>query len=77
MFWLDGSSTLSFTIVCTSFVSKACVELITEALASVENQAKIEKSWVKIGDFDHWCLAASELVDLANHLIDTNTSFQY
>jgi hypothetical protein len=30
MFWLDGSSTLPFTIVSTSFVSKGCVEFITE-----------------------------------------------
>jgi hypothetical protein len=77
MFWLDGSSTLPFTIISTSFVSKACVELITEALASVENQAEIAKSWVKIGDLDHWCLAASKLVDLADDLIDVNTSFRY
>jgi hypothetical protein len=75
MFWLDGSSTLPFTIVPTSFVSKACVELITGTLASVENQAEIEKSWVKIKNFDHWCRAASELVDLANDLIYMNTSF--
>ena len=77
MFWLDGSSTLPFTIVSTSFGDKACVELITEALASVENQAKIAKSWVKIGDFDHWHLAVSKLVDLADDLIHVNTSFRY
>ena len=69
MFWLDGSSTLPFTIVSTSFVSKACVELTTKALA------EIAKSWVKIGDFDYWCLTASKLVDLADDLIHVNTSF--
>ena len=30
----------------------------------IENQARIVKSYVRTNDFDHWCYAASELVDL-------------
>src|SRR6202050_4565410 len=30
----------------------------------IENQARIVKSYVRTDDFDHWCYAASELVDL-------------
>src|ERR1700677_308504 len=77
MFWLDGSSTLPFPIVSTSFLGEACVEYLTKALASVENQAKIAKSWVEIGNFNHWCHAASELVNLTNHLIYFENSSLY
>jgi len=35
----------------------------------IENQARIVKSLVKIGDFDHWCIEASELVDLVVDLV--------
>jgi hypothetical protein len=77
MFWLDGSSKLPFPIVSTRCIGKPCVKHLAEALASVENQAKIAKSWVKIGDFDCWCLAASELVDLTFSLLDADTSFLY
>ena len=77
MFWLDGSSTLPFPITSTSFLKKPCVEHLAEALASIENQAKIAKSWVEIGNFNHWCHAASELVDLSNNLIFSDTSFLY
>ena len=77
MFWLDGSSTLPFPIVSTSCLGKPCVEHLAEALASIENQAKIAKSWVEIGDFNHWCHAASELVDLTNHLVYMENSLLY
>ena len=30
----------------------------------IENQARVVKSCVKINNFDHWCIEASELVDL-------------
>src|SRR6202044_2511818 len=76
MFWLGGSSTLPFPIVFTRF-KEPYVEHLAEALASVENQAKIAKSWVEIGNFNHWCHAASELVDLKNHLIYVDNSFLY
>ena len=76
MFWLDGSSTLPFPIVSTRF-KEPYVEHLAEALASVENQAKIAKSWVEIGNFNHWCHAASELVDLTNRLIYLDNSFLY
>jgi hypothetical protein len=77
MFWLDGSSTLPFPIVSTRFLQKPCVESLAEALASIENQAKIAKFWVEIGDFNHWCQAASVLVDLTYHLIAMDNDFLY
>jgi hypothetical protein len=77
MFWLDGSSTLPFLIVSTRFLQKPCVESLAEALASVENQAKIAKSWVEIGNFNHWCQAASQLVDLTYHLVAMDNDFLY
>ena len=77
IFWLDGSSTLPFPIVSTSFLSEACVEHLTKALASVENQTKIAKSWVEIGNFNYWCHAASELVNLTNDLIYFENSSLY
>jgi hypothetical protein len=77
MFWLDGSSTLPFPIVSTRFLQKPCVESLAEALASVENQAKIAKSWVEIGNFNHWCQAASQLVDLTYHLVAMDNDFLY
>ena len=80
MFWLDGSPTRPFPITSTSFPSSArnvYVESLAEALASIENQAKIAKSWVEIGNFDHWCHAASELVDLTNFLVYLDNSFLY
>jgi hypothetical protein len=77
MFWLDGSSTLPFQIVSTRFLEKPCVESLAEVLASIENQAKIAKSWVEIGDFNHWCQAASLLVDLTNDLVAMDNDFLY
>jgi len=44
------------------------VEDSADSLAAIEIQAEIVKVWVEIGDFDHWCHAASELVDLAGDL---------
>ena len=77
MFWMDGSSTLPFPIVSPRFLKEPCVEHLAEALASVENQAKIAKSWVEIGNFNHWCHAASKLVDLTNRLIYLDNSILY
>jgi hypothetical protein len=77
MFWLDGSSKLPFPIASTRFIEKPCVEHLAEDLASIENQAKIAKSWVEIGDFDRWCHAASELVDLTYYLVYADTTFLY
>jgi hypothetical protein len=58
-------------------VGKPCVEHLAEDLASIENQAKIAKSWVEIGDFDRWCHAASELFDLTYYLVYADTTFLY
>jgi len=70
MFWLDGSSTLPFKIISLSFAGKAMVEdsQAADLLAEIEIQAEIVKFWVEFGNFDHWCHAASELVDLAADL---------
>jgi hypothetical protein len=77
MFWLDGSSAFLSPPISTRFVGKPCVESFAEVLASIENQAKIAKSWVEIGDFNHWCHAASELVDLTFDLVCMDNDFLY
>jgi hypothetical protein len=41
----------------------------------IENQARIVKSLVKIGDFDHWCIEASELVDLVVDLVQRDKKY--
>ena len=38
----------------------------------IENQARIVKSCVKTWNFDHWCIEASELVDLVIDLAQRN-----
>ena len=77
MFWLDGSSTLPFKLSSPDFASKGLVEEIDKALALVENQAWIVKSCVETGNFNHWCHAASELVDLTGDLLFTDTYYQF
>src|ERR1700688_3033531 len=77
MFWLDGSSTLPFKLSSPDFASKGLVEEIHKALALVENQARIVKSCVKTGNFDHWCQEASELVDLTGDLLYMDTYYQF
>jgi hypothetical protein len=77
MLWLDGSSSLLFPIISTPFLDKYCLEDLAKTLAELENQAKIVKSCVEIGNFDHWCIAASELVDLTNLVVWTDNSFLY
>ena len=77
MFWLDGSSTLSFKISSPDFASKGLVEEIDKAFALVENQAQIVRSCVETGNFNHWCHAASELVDLTADLLFTDTYYQF
>ena len=77
MLWLDGSSSLPFPIISAPLLSKYCLEDLAETLAELENQAKIVKSCVEIRNFDHWCIAASELVDLANLVVWKDNSFLY
>lgn len=77
IFWLDGSSTLPFKIISLSFAGKAMVEDSAKILAEIEVQAKIAKSWVEIHNFDHWCHAASELVDLAADLLYMELDYLY
>src|SRR6202789_887676 len=64
MYWLDGSSSLSFVLSCSYMLSSSRARKIFLAQDLIENQARIVKSYVKTDDFDHWCYAASELVDL-------------
>jgi hypothetical protein len=77
MLWLDGSSSLPFPIISAPLLSKYCIQDFAETLAELENQAKIVKSCVEIGNFDHWCIAASELVDLTNLVVWKDNSFLY
>src|ERR1700677_5407449 len=64
MYWLDGSSELPFSLKCSYILSKRRVKAIALAMDLIENQARIVKFCVKIDNFDHWCIEASELVDL-------------
>src|ERR1700677_1296916 len=64
MYWLDGSSSLPFVLGCSYMLSSSRARKIFLAQDLIENQARIVKSCVKTDNFDHWCYAASELVDL-------------
>src|SRR5882762_6313469 len=64
MYWLDGSSKLPFVPRCSHLMSSSRAKKFALAQDLIENQAQVVKICVKIGDFDHWCHAASELVDL-------------
>src|ERR1700683_2356677 len=64
MYWLDGSSELPFSLKCSYILSKRRVKAIALAMDLIESQARIVKFCVKIDNFDHWCIEASELVDL-------------
>ena len=64
MYWLDGSSRLPFVPRCSYLMSSSRAKKFALAQGLIENQARIVKSCVKTGDFDHWCIEASELVDL-------------
>ena len=64
MYWLDESSKLPFVPRCSYFMSSSRTRKFALAQDLIENQARIIKSCVKIGDFDHWCIEASEVVDL-------------
>src|ERR1700676_898444 len=64
MYWLDGSSSLPFVLSCSYMLSSSRARKIFLAQDLIENQARIVKSSVKTDDFDHWCIEASELVDL-------------
>jgi hypothetical protein len=68
MYWLDGSSQLPYTFK-GSYLSMRMAKAIALAMDLIENQARIAKSCVKIGDFDHWCIEDSELVDLVMDLV--------
>ena len=69
MYWLDGSSRLPFVPRCSYLLSRSRAKKFALAQDLIENQAQIVKSCVKIGDFDHWCIEASELVDLTLDLV--------
>src|ERR1700727_1571293 len=69
MYWLDGSSKLPFVPHCSYLLSSSRAKKFALAQDLIENQARILKFLVKIGNFDHWCHAASELVDLVLDLV--------
>src|ERR1700683_5645178 len=60
MYWLDGSSSLPFVLGCSYMLSSSRARKMFLAQDLIENQAD---------DFDHWCYAASELVDLMIDLV--------
>ena len=64
MYWLDGSSKLPFIPHCSYYVNSSRALALAGMIIIIEDQAQIVKSCVEIGNFNHWCHAASELVDL-------------
>src|SRR6202050_1351313 len=75
MYWLDGSSKLPFGPHCSYLLSSSRAKKFALAQDLIENQARIVKSLVKIGDFDHWCIEASELVDLVIDLVQRDKKY--
>src|SRR5882762_1815364 len=75
MYWLDGSSALPFVPCCSYLMSSSRAKKFALAQDLIKNQARIIKSLVKIGDFDHWCHAANELVDLAIDLMQRDKKY--
>jgi hypothetical protein len=69
MYWLDGSSRHPFVPHCSYQLSSSRAKKFALAQGLIETQAQVVKTLVKIGDFDHWCHAASELVDLVMDLV--------
>ena len=64
MYWLDGSLKPPFPLHCSYLLSRCRARKIYLAQDLIENQARVVKSCVKNNDFDNWCIAASELVEL-------------
>ena len=72
MYWLDGSSQLPYTLKGSS-LSMRRAKAIALAMDLIENQGRIVEFCVKIDNFDHWCIEASELVDLMIDLVRDET----
>ena len=75
MYWLDGSPKLPFVPRCSYLMSNSRARKFALAQDLIENQAQAVKACVKIGDFDNWCLAASELVDLVMDLVQRDDKY--
>ena len=69
MYCLDGSSKLPYTLRSSYKLSPGRAKLIGLAMDLIEAQARLVEAYVKIGDFDSWCICASELVDLMLDLV--------
>src|SRR5258705_4651950 len=77
MYWLDGSSKLPFVPRCSYLLSSSRAKKFALAQDLIENQAQVVKICVKIGDFDNWCIEASELVDLMMDLVQRDEKYLY
>src|ERR1700722_5915998 len=75
MYWLDGSPRLPFVSCCSYRLSSSRAKKFALAQDLIENQARIVKSCVKMKNFDHWCIEASELVDLVIDLVWTDEKY--
>ena len=75
MYWLDGSSKPPFIPHCSYFMSNSKAHKFALAQDLIENQAEVVKACVKTGDFDYWCPAASELVDLVIDLVQRDEKY--
>src|ERR1700722_1255557 len=75
MYWLDGSPRLPFISHCSYRLSSSRANFFALAQDLIENQAQIVKSCVKMRNFDHWCIEASELVNLVIDLVRRNEKY--
>ena len=75
MYWLDGSSRLPFVPRCSYLMSSSRAKKFALAQGLIQNQARIVKSCVKTGNFDHRCIEASELVDLVIDLAQRDKKY--
>ena len=68
MYWVDGTYR-PLPIPCSNVVSMARARVFALAHDLIEVQGRVAKSCVKMNNFDHWCIEASELVDLVMDLV--------
>src|SRR6202040_1122454 len=75
MYWLDGSPRLLFISHCSYQLSSSRAKKFALAQDLIENQARIVKSCVRMRNFDHWFIEASELVDLVIDLVQRDEKY--
>ena len=65
----------AFPLHYSYLLSRSGARKIYLAQDLIENQARVVKSCVKNNDFDNWCIATSELVELMIDLTYRNEKY--